>query len=196
MIDLVPAARRAAGLVAAISDDQLGAPTPCPRYTLGDLLDHVNTLAEAFSQAATKQRTASDGPAPLGDASRLGDQWRMRIPERLLAMARAWADPTAWQGKTAAGGIELPGEIAGLVALNEVMVHGWDIAQATGQPYAVDPELAELCIQSMGPRPGEDRPVGEDVGFGRPVPVPADAAAVDRLVGAMGRDPRWTPPIR
>jgi uncharacterized protein (TIGR03086 family) len=195
VIDLVPAARRTADLVAAIRDDQLNAPTPCPRYTLGDLLDHVNGLAEAFTQAATKQLTASDGPPPPGAASRLEEQWRERIPLRLMAMARAWADPAAWQGKTAAGGLALPGQIAGLIALNEVMVHGWDIARATGQPYTVDPELAERCIQAMGPQPGEERPAGEDVAFGRPVPVSADADAVDRLVGVMGRDPGWTPPL-
>lgn len=47
------------------------------------------------------------------------------IPERLVAMAEAWRDPKAWEGETAAGGVQLSGEIAGLVALNEVMVHGW-----------------------------------------------------------------------
>jgi uncharacterized protein (TIGR03086 family) len=194
VIDLVPAARRTGALVAGISDELLSAPTPCPQYTLGDLLDHVDGLAQAFTNAATKQVPADSGPSPSGDAGRLDDGWRTRIPNRLLEMAEAWRDPAAWQGVTAAGGVELPGEIAGLVALNETMVHGWDIAQAIRQPYDVEPEPAEQCIRVMGPRPGEERPTGDDVAFGRPVEVDADASALDRLVATMGRDPSWSAP--
>ena len=39
---------------------------------------------------------------------------------------------------TQAGGVDLPGEVAGLVALNELVVHGWDIATASGQDYRPD----------------------------------------------------------
>jgi hypothetical protein len=41
MVDLQPAARRLADLVAGVPDGMLDAPTPCPKYRLGDLLDHV-----------------------------------------------------------------------------------------------------------------------------------------------------------
>ncbi|MGH3322749.1 MAG: TIGR03086 family metal-binding protein [Streptosporangiaceae bacterium] len=194
MIDLVPAARRSGALIATITDEQLRARTPCPQYTLSDLLDHVDGLAQAFTNAATKEVPEGGGPSPSGDGSGLEGGWRTRIPERLLAMAGAWGDPNAWEGATAAGGVELPGEIAGLVALNETMVHGWDIARATGQAYDVDPEQAEQCIRVMGPQPGEERPVGDDVPFGRPVEVPGDASVLDRLVATMGRDPSWTTP--
>ena len=37
-----------------------------------------------------------------------------------------------------AGGVDFPGEVAGMVALTEVVVHGWDLARATGQPYGID----------------------------------------------------------
>ena len=53
-VDLVPAARRLAVLVRAVPDERLANPTPCPAYTLGDLLDHVGGLAIAFTAAATK----------------------------------------------------------------------------------------------------------------------------------------------
>lgn len=192
MIHLVPAARRTGALITAITDEQLGAPTPCPRYSLGDLLDHVGGLAQAFRDAATKEVPSGGGPGPSGDSRRLEDGWRTRIPTQLLAMAEAWCEPAAWEGSTAAGGVELPGEVAGLVALNETLVHGWDIARATGQAYDVEAEQAEVCIRVMGPRPGEDRPVADDVAFGRPVAVAADAAPLDRLVATMGRDPSWT----
>jgi uncharacterized protein (TIGR03086 family) len=194
VIDLVLAARRTGLLIAGITLEQLGAPTPCPRYSLGDLLDHVDGMAQAFADAATKKVPADGGPSPSGDARHLKDGWRTRLPEQLLAMAEAWRESAAWQGTTAAGGIELPGEIAGLVALNETIVHGWDIARATDQTYDVELEPAEQCIRVMGPRPGEERPVGDDVPFGRPVAVAADASPLDRLIATMGRDPSWAAP--
>ena len=56
-------------------------------------------------------------------------------------LAGAWQDERAWTGVTRAGGVHLPGEIAGKVAVNEVVVHGWDIAAATGHDYNCEPEL-------------------------------------------------------
>ena len=54
IVDLGPAAQRLADLVTRVGDDALGLPTPCPAYTLGDLIDHVGGLALAFTAAANK----------------------------------------------------------------------------------------------------------------------------------------------
>src|SRR4051794_29035404 len=54
-IDLKPAAQRIAQLVAAVPDDALTRPTPCERYTVGDLLDHIGGFALAFGAAAVKR---------------------------------------------------------------------------------------------------------------------------------------------
>ncbi|MGH3797517.1 MAG: maleylpyruvate isomerase N-terminal domain-containing protein [Pseudonocardiaceae bacterium] len=51
-VDLQPATRRMADLINGVRDDQLGGPTPCPAYSLGDLLDHVGGLTLAFTAAA------------------------------------------------------------------------------------------------------------------------------------------------
>ena len=122
-----------------------GSPTPCPAYTLGDLLDHVGGLSFAFTAAATKDVAEVGDQGPSADASRLGDDWRTRIPADLAALADAWRDPEAWTGMTKAGGVDLPGEVAGLVALNEVVIHGWDVARASGQPYQPDDAALEAC---------------------------------------------------
>ena len=189
--DLEPAARRLGALVAAVPDDALDGPTPCPDYRLADLLEHVGGLALAFRAAATKTGAELTGQAPAGDAARLPGDWRTRIPEDLVAMARAWRDPEAWTGMTRAGGVDLPGEVAGLVALDELVVHGWDVARASGQPYDVGP--AELEAVRAFVAPLADASPEERAGlFGPPVPVPDDAPELDRVVGLTGRDPRWS----
>ena len=101
-LDLGPAAQRLGALVSAIPDEQLAAPTPCPDYSVGDLVEHVGGLAQAFTAAATKNTEAAPG-GPSGDASRLVDDWRARIPRDLDALAVAWRDPDAWTGMTQRG---------------------------------------------------------------------------------------------
>ena len=190
-IDLEPAARRTAAVVAGVTDDQLGRTTPCPDYTLGDLLEHVGGLAVAFRAAATKTGAELGGAGPSGDASRLPADWRTRIPEDLVAMAAAWKDPEAWTGMTEAGGVDLPGEVAGLVALDELVIHGWDVAKASGQAYDVDPAELEAVRGFVAPM--ADAGPEERAGlFGPPVAVSDDAPELDRIVGLTGRDPGWS----
>jgi uncharacterized protein (TIGR03086 family) len=190
-IDLEPAARRLGALVAAIPDDALDGPTPCPDYRLGDLLEHVGGLAQAFRAAATKDLGDATGGASPGDAARLPADWRTRIPQDLLAMAEAWRNPEAWTGMTAAGGVDLPGEVAGLVALDELVVHGWDVARALGQPYDAEPAELEGVRGFVGPM--ADAPPEQRAGlFGPPVAVPDDAPELDRVIGLTGRDPAWS----
>jgi uncharacterized protein (TIGR03086 family) len=191
MIDLKPATDVLTGVVGRVRDDQLGAPTPCAESTLGDLIDHVDGLALAFTAAATRERLPGGSQGPSADASRLGTDWRTRIPERLAALADAWGKDDAWVGMTEAGGQDLPAEVAGLVALNEVIVHGWDIAVASGQNYTCEDHLVEAAQGFVGASVAEN-PNGSPGLFGPPVPVPDGAPALDRLLGLTGRDPAWS----
>src|SRR5262245_36583804 len=125
--DLRPAARRLADLVANVGDDQLGGPTPCPSYTVAALLDHLSGIPAAFSAAARKDVGVLTGPVPAGDADHLADDWRTTLPPGLLALGDAWAEPGAQEGMTQVGGIDVPGEVCALVALDELVVHGWDL---------------------------------------------------------------------
>jgi len=193
LVDLEPAARRLGDLVGGIPEELLDAPTPCPAYTVGDLVDHVAGTALAFRGAAVKDQGDATSQGPSGDASRLGDDWRTRIPRDLAALADAWRDPPAWTGMTKAGGVELPGEVAGLVALDELVVHGWDVARATGQTYECDaPSLEAVhAFVSQFSEPGqEEMRAGL---FGPVVEVPEDAPLLDRVIGLTGRDPAWSP---
>jgi uncharacterized protein (TIGR03086 family) len=91
-----------------------------------------------------------------------------------------------------AGPIEMPAGVAVLVALDELVVHAWDLARATGQDYVPDPAAVAACAAWV-----EEFEVPAEVTdggpFGPPVPVPADAPAIDRLIGNTGRNPAWTP---
>lgn len=189
-LDLLPATERLASLVASVGDHQLAAPTPCPEMSVGALLDHVVGLSAAFTGAARKEPLEG---APSADASRLPDDFRTSIPAALGELAAAWKDPAAWQGMTRAGGLDLPGEVAGLVALDEVVLHGWDLARATGQPFDVVPDLLEAVhgfVQSFS----APEMAGQREGlFGPVVPVPEDAPLLDRVLGLSGRDPGWSP---
>jgi uncharacterized protein (TIGR03086 family) len=192
-VDLEPAARRMAELVRGIPDELLDAPTPCPAYSLGDLLDHVGGAALAFTGAARKETGDATSQGPSGDASRLGDDWRSRIPRDLAALADAWRDPEAWDGMTKAGGVELPGAVAGLVALDELVIHSWDIARASSQDYNPDPGSLEAVngFVSQFSEPGQE--AARAGLFGPVVDVPDDAPMLDRVIGLTGRDPGWSP---
>ncbi len=192
-VDLQPATKQMAELISGVGDELLDRPTPCPAYTLGDLLDHVGGLTLAFTAAAAKATGGAGSQGPSGDASRLGDDWRTRIPQDLAALAEAWREPAAWSGTTQAGGVELPGEIAGLVALDELVIHGWDVARASGQAYDCDPELLEVVHGFVAQFSGPDEEAAREGLFGPVVDVPDDAPLLDRVIGLTGRDPAWSP---
>jgi len=193
IIDLEPAARRIADLVRAVPDDLLAGPTPCPDYSVGDLLEHVGGLAIAFRAAATKRALPGGSRPPSGDAARLGEDWRSRIPGDLLAMAGAWREPDAWTGLTKAGGIDLPGAVAGVVALDEIVIHGWDLAMATGQPYRCDQPTLEAVRGFLERSARPDQQQARSAIFGPVIGVPDGAPLLDLVVGLAGREPSWAP---
>ncbi|WP_214414948.1 TIGR03086 family metal-binding protein [Sphaerisporangium fuscum] len=189
---LGPATAVLARIVQGVRDGQLDGPTPCGDMTVGELLDHIDSLSVAFAAAATKTRRDDGGRAPVPDASRLGTDWRERIPDRLAELARAWRPATAWTGTTHIGGNDMPAEIAGAAAFNEVIVHGWDLATATGRLYpGDDPALGEALRTALSwvRSVAEQNPDGSPGLFGPPVAVPDDAPLLDRLLGLTGRRP-------
>lgn len=193
MPDLTPASRRMAALLANVPDHQLAAPTPCADTSLAALLDHVNGLTLAFTWAAAKDFPDGGSQPPSADASDLPPDWRARMPEQLDVLAAAWRSPDAWQGMTKAGGIDLPGADAGNVAMNELVVHGWDIARTTGQPYEVGEDEIASCLAFVAPAVEQSDGKGIPGLFGPAVDIPADAPALDRLIALTGRVPSWTP---
>jgi uncharacterized protein (TIGR03086 family) len=193
ILDLEPAARRIGDLVAHVDEARLESSTPCGAASVADVLDHINGLAQAFAAAAAKDLGASTSTPPPPDGSNLAPSWRSDIPPRFTTLAAAWTDPAAWEGMTQVGGVTLPGEIAGRVALNELVLHAWDLARGAGLPYQQDEVALRNCLESLTmlyPADDLDRRKGI---FEPPVPVPEDAPLVDKVVAFSGRDPGWRP---
>ena len=72
--------------------------------------------------------------------------------------------------------------------------HGWDLAKATGQVAAIDPDEVELLWGSLNGAPANWEWQRANGWYGAPLPVPADAPLQDRVLGLLGRDPTWEPP--
>jgi uncharacterized protein (TIGR03086 family) len=196
MHDFEPPARELKKLLNGVSDDQLTAPTPCEKFTVGDLLDHVVGLTIAFRHAAMKSTgPGADGGRP-GEvsAANLDQDWRDKLPSQLDELVAAWRDPAAWEGITEAGGVTLPAEVMASVAIDELVLHSWDLACATGQPYDCDPDSAQVCFGFTSAMSAPEQEAGRQGLFGPVVAVPEDAPLFHRALGFSGRDPSWVPP--
>ena len=193
MHDLLNSTRNLATLVGRVDDGQLDQPTPCPDYTVGDLLDHVGRLAVAFTEAARKERGTNASPPPPGSRTHLAADWRTRIPADLTELGEAWRGGDAWDGDTMIAGAEMPAAVVGAVALNEVVTHAWDLARAIDQPFDVDRETIVGCMEFMGPMSEPAAAANREPAFGPVVSARGDATPFERLIALNGRDPDWMP---
>ncbi len=194
MFDLTAATARVSALVDGVDDGHLDAPTPMGPDVTG-VLHHLIGLASAFRDAAGKVEGPTTSTPPALAAGPLPDGWREELRTRLAELGDAWTAPDAWEGMTKVGGVELPGELCARVALDEVLLHGWDLAAATGQAYTPTDAEAEAVVPVVTPAEDPEQAAAERAGiFGGPVPVPDDAPVFERVLGLAGRDPRWAPP--
>jgi len=85
-----------------------------------------------------------------------------------------------------------PMPAADVAALNiaEMVLHGWDLAAATGQAYTVSEPAAAAAMRAAEANADLFR---QYKGFADPVDVPPAASGLDRLLALSGRDPAWTP---
>ncbi len=185
--DLELAARRLAALLDGVPDSALAAPTPCADSSVATLLDHIMGLSEGLAASARKEATG----APQASADHLDPDWRAILPGRLDALVDAWREPGAGEGMTSAGGLTLPAADVAAVTLDELVLHGWDLARASGQPYDPDPRDVAAILPFLEAFGSEQGVPGL---FGPAVPVPDDAPAFDRALGLSGRDPAWRAP--
>jgi uncharacterized protein (TIGR03086 family) len=180
MIDLTPACRRMIDLLTGVTDDQLGLPSPCTEYTVGNLIEHVDMVCHGFGTFG-HQGTGSEAAA-----AHFGPGWRDTVAQHVEELGKAWDDPVAWQGSTNLSGLELSNEVWGKIALTELVVHGWDIAKATGQPFDLPEPTLRACLDHVAAFvPKAPIPAL----WGSPVDVEPGATLIERIVAITGRTP-------
>ena len=179
----------AAMITSAIDVEQLGHPTPCPKYDVARLIDH---LVEAGDRAAALGRGQAPPPGDESPHVELSDappQLRRAAQEA----AEAWADDAALSSEfSMPWGEEYTGAILVDMYLAELAAHAWDLAQATGQLDRLDPCLAlgALAGAQAMIEPQYRNMVEPGAPFGSEVTPPADADDWESLAAFMGRDPR------
>jgi uncharacterized protein (TIGR03086 family) len=188
MIDMTSACARTADVLTAVKEGQLDGSTPCEKLTLRELVAHVGGLGVAFAAAGRKDLGELTDTPPGQGFYDLDDDWRAAYPGNLAGLAEAWRDASAWDGMTRVGGVDLPGEVCAMVGLTEVVVHGWDVAVATGQDFEVDDDVAEAVLAHLASFTA-DGPV-EGL-FDAAVEIGADATSFERALALSGRNPGW-----
>lgn len=191
-VDGLAVALEATGqLIGGVPPGQWDAPTPCPGWTARDLVGHLITGNAVFAQALS-QNPANEGtstPAP-------GNPVPSLPPDGELATAYGGGAARLLDAFRRPGVLEetvtvpfgtVPGFVALHLRLTELLVHGWDLARATGQATAFPAELAQQELEFSRAHLS-DIPPGRTP-FGPSRPVPADAAPLDQLVACLGRDP-------
>lgn len=90
------------------------------------------------------------------------------------------------------GGERALGDLVAEIYEPDVFMHSWDLARASEQDFHLDQERCAQLVESMADMEELIRSSGQ---FGELVEVPAGASAEDRLIGFIGRDPGWRPPL-
>ena len=179
----------AAVIVSGIVADELGHPTPCPKYDVAGLIDH---LVEAGHRAAALGRGQAPPPGDVSPHMQLSD-----APAQLRSAAEQAAQ--AWGGSSSLSmrhtmpwGEEYTGATLVDMYLAELAAHAWDLASATGQIDKLDPSLALPALEGARAtiKPEYRNLVEPGSPFGAEVYPAPGADDWERLAAFMGRDPR------
>jgi uncharacterized protein (TIGR03086 family) len=157
------------GGAAAHLDDS----TPCDEWDVRTLMNHMLETQRYFVGSARGEDVSPPGQSP---PALLGDS-----PARDFTRAR---DETL-QTFGEPGVIEKTGPSLG-IAFADQLLHGWDVAKATGQDATMPDGLPEAAYEMVHGRFTDEQRVGM---FKPEIPVPADASAQDKLLAYLGRDP-------
>jgi uncharacterized protein (TIGR03086 family) len=165
-----------AGVVGGIRPDQLDRPTPCSQFTVRGVLEHMIGGATAFAAAYRGESPAepelSDVLAGFGAA--------------LQDLGGAVTAPGALERTIATPFGDFDGDSFARYVVLDGLVHGWDMATATGQAYNPPDELVAaadaFARQTIDPLRDGDT-------FAAPVEPAPDASPIERLAAYTGRRP-------
>ena len=172
-----------AKLISGLTADQRDLPTPCTEWTVHELLDHMCVASHKAAQALADQ-DPDEVVDHLADGPLSG--WA-RVAAALDAAATPDAVAATHQMPFAPVPMEVPGEfLLGAVVVDH-LVHAWDLATASAQPFAIDDDLAEWALTTVHQMAPVEGRIGHP--FGPVVSVGDDASLTDQLVAYTGRRP-------
>ena len=186
---LLASYENAAVIVSAIPLERLGDLTPCPRYDVAGLIDH---LVEAGHRAAALGRGQAPPPGDESPHVELSDA-PAQLRRAAKEAAEAWGDEAALTSRlTMPWGEEYTGATLIDMYLAELAAHAWDLARTTGQLDRLDPSLALPALDGARAmiKPQYRNMVEPGAPFGAEVPPPPGADEWELLAAFMGRDPR------
>lgn len=183
-----PAAAEAlSGVVARAGGQPLTLPTPCQEFDLRALVNHFVGTTRALARVGRGEELDVDDPYGARRDPSQG-AWSTELASSVQELAEAWERPDAWEGTVAMGGAELPAPMIGEMAMAELLLHGWDLARATGQSLTVSDELARELRRSVE----ETGELGRKMGAYGPVVTVGDGVGeFEQALAAAGRDPQW-----
>jgi uncharacterized protein (TIGR03086 family) len=163
-------------IVDAITADHWDLPSPCTEWSVRQVAEHLTGGNDIFTRAL-------GGVVPPGSSGADGTARAYHeSAERLLS---AFRQPGAMEKAVHVPFGAVPGAVALGLRLTEVLVHGWDLARATGQTPRFPAEAAEQALSFTVPMlqriPPDRKP------FRSPQPVDRNAPAIDRLAARLGR---------
>lgn len=175
------AALSTAALVDSTSPDQYAARTPCTDWTVRDLLTHLIAGNVKYVEIGQGKEWARGAPDVVLDRDP-GAMYRRTVD----AMLQAWEQPGVLDRETALPVGRGRAELALYLHLGETLVHGWDLARATGQlpPWSV--EVVDACFDQFRSWLPAQRPPGSP--FADATAVNPNAPPIDRLAAYLGRD--------
>jgi len=164
-----------ANVVGNITPAQLDNETPCAQFTVRDVLEHMVGGATAFA-AAFRGQPASP-VAPTGDVL---DEFG----PALTNLATAMHEPGALDRTVQAQFGAVPGETFARFVVLDGLVHGWDLATATSQPYeppeALVADVAAFASAALDPLRDGDT-------FAAAVRAPKGSTPIEQLASLTGR---------
>jgi uncharacterized protein (TIGR03086 family) len=190
-VELVELFRRAvaefASRVPRVGPDQWHGPTPCREWDVRTLVNHL-----VYEERWSAPLFAGATIAEIGD--RFDGDLLDNDPVGMVADAAAQseaalAQPGALDRTVRLSFGDVPGREYGWQLLADHLVHSWDLAVSIGADPRLDVEAVRACAEWFTGRELLYRMGGA---IGPRVEVPAGSGEQDRLLGAFGRDPRWS----
>ena len=173
LLDLYDRASAWATEKVSAAEARLDVATPCDEWTLRKLLDHMLETQRYFVSSARGEDVSPPGPTP---PATLGEDPAADFERVRQDVIQAFGDD---------GVIEKTGPALG-IAFSDMLLHGWDVARATGQDATMPDGLAETAYRLIHGKFTDEQRVGV---FKPERPIAADASPQARLLSYTGRDP-------